>query len=182
MGSAHEDAAFYNARRRQVQISKIFFTIDDERISLIERRRQTLSSYVLATTRLALLVIALAAVIFRQLRRLQRAEGTISAINQALQENNANLSQFKQHLSAANSDFNELLKPEERIQLSADQLLLPSCGSSRSSGWVSTTASALAKSWDTSSTRGIRTEFGLKRRLRYPSEEFEDRVRAIQAV
>jgi DNA-binding FrmR family transcriptional regulator len=259
--SAREDAAFYNARLRQVQISSIFSMIEVERISLIERQRQTLSSYALATTGLALLVIAFAAVIFRQLRRLQRAEGTISAINQALQENNANLSQLNQHLSAANyklneanvikdeyigyyfnvtseyidrvegfknaldkslankqyvstqrivdnlnikrerndlfkgfdsvflklfphfvADFNELLKPEERIQLADGQLLtaelrlfaLIRLGIDDSER----ISKILGYTINTVYTYKART----KKKSRYPSEEFEERVRAIQAV
>jgi DNA-binding FrmR family transcriptional regulator len=259
--NAREDAAFYNARLRQVQISSIFSVIEGERISLIEQQRKTLSIYAIATTTLALLVIAFAAVIFRQLRRLQRAEGTISAINQTLQENNANLSQLNQQLSAANhklneanvikdeyigyyfnvtseyidrvegfknaldkslankqyvstqrivdsinikrerndlfkgfdsvflklfphfvADFNELLKPEERIHLADDQLLtaelrlfaLIRLGIDDSER----ISKILGYTINTVYTYKART----KKKSRYPSEEFEDRVRAIQAV
>jgi hypothetical protein len=259
--NAREDAAFYNARLRQVQISSIFSVIEGERITIIERQRKSLSIYAMATTVLALLVMAFAAVIFRQLRRLQRAEGTISAINQALQENNANLSQLNQQLSAANhklneantikdeyigyyfnitsqyidrvevfknaldkslankqyvstqrivdslnikrerndlfkgfdgvflklfphfvTDFNELLKPEERVHLAEEQLLTPELrlfalirlgidDSERIS-------KILGYTINTVYTYKART----KKKSKYPSEEFEDRVRAIQAV
>ncbi|RYE91120.1 MAG: hypothetical protein EOO37_01185 [Cytophagaceae bacterium] len=248
--NAREDAAFYNARLRQVQISGIFSVIEGERISIIERQRKTLSIYAIATTVLALLVIAFAAVIFRQLRRLQRAEVTISAINQALQENNANLSQLNQQLSAANhklneanvikdeyidrvegfknaldkalankqyistqrivdsinikrerndlfkgfdgvflklfphfvADFNELLKPEERVHLTEDQLLtaelrifaLIRLGIDDSER----ISKILGYTINTVYTYKART----KKKSQYPSEEFEDRVRAIQAV
>lgn len=259
--NAREDAAFYNARLRQVQISSIFSVIEGERISIIERQRKTLSIYAIATTTLALLVIAFAAVIFRQLRRLQRAEVTISAINQALHENNANLSQLNQRLSAANhklneanvikdeyigyyfnitseyidrvegfknaldkaltnkqyastqrivdsinikrerndlfkgfdgvflklfphfvADFNELLKPEEQIYLAEDQLLtaelrifaLIRLGIDDSER----ISKILGYTINTVYTYKART----KKKSRYPSEEFEDRVRTIQAV
>ena len=56
---------------------------------------------------LVLVVIAFATVIFRQLRRLQRAEITISAINETLQTNNENLSQLNQQLQQANHQLNE---------------------------------------------------------------------------
>jgi uncharacterized coiled-coil protein SlyX len=259
--NAREDAAFYNARLRQVQISSIFSVIEGERISIIERQRKTLGIYAIATTVLALLVIAFAAVIFRQLRRLQRAEVTISAINEALQENNAHLSQLNQQLSAANhklneanvikdeyigyyfnitseyidriegfksaldkslankqylstqriidsinikrernelfkgfdgvflklfphfvADFNELLKPEERIHLTEDQLLtaelrlfaLIRLGIDDSER----ISKILGYTINTVYTYKART----KKKSKYPSEEFEDRVRAIQAV
>jgi uncharacterized coiled-coil protein SlyX len=259
--NARQDAAFYNARLRQVQISSIFSVIEGERISLIEQQRKTLGIYAIATTVLALLVIAFAAVIFRQLRRLQRAEVTISAINQALQENNANLNRLNQQLSAANhklneanvikdeyigyyfnitseyidrvegfknalakslaskqylstqrivdslsikrerndlfkgfdgvflklfphfvTDFNALLKPEEQLSLAEGQLLTAELrlfalirlgidDSERISKILGYTISTVY-------TYKART----KKKSRYPSEEFEDRVRAIQAV
>jgi hypothetical protein len=105
--NAREDAAFYNARLRQIQIGGIFSVIEGQRISIIERQRKTLGVYSLATTVLILLVIAFATVIFRQLRRLQRAEATISAINEALQTNNEHLSQLNQQLHESNHNLNE---------------------------------------------------------------------------
>lgn len=104
---ARADAAFYNARLRQIQIGGIFTVIEGQRVSIIERQRKTLGVYSLATTVLILLVIAFAAVIFRQLRRLQRAEKTISAINEALQRNNEHLSQLNQQLHEVNHQLNE---------------------------------------------------------------------------
>lgn len=105
--NAREDAAFYNARLRQIQIVGIFSAIEGQRISIIERQRKTLGVYSLVTTVLILLVIAFATVIFRQLRRLQRAEATISAINEALRTNNEHLSQLNQQLHDANHKLNE---------------------------------------------------------------------------
>ncbi|AMR29436.1 hypothetical protein A0257_21615 [Hymenobacter psoromatis] len=105
--NAREDAAFYNARLRQIQIGGIFSVIEGQRISIIERQRKTLGVYSLATTVLILLVIAFATVIFRQLRRLQRAEATISAINETLQSNNEHLSQLNQQFHDANHKLNE---------------------------------------------------------------------------
>ena len=107
ISSAREDAAFYNARLRQIQIGGIFSVIEGQRVSIIERQRKTLGVYSLATTVLILLVIAFAAVIFRQLRRLQRAEVTISAINEALRHNNERLSQLNHRLHEVNHQLNE---------------------------------------------------------------------------
>ena len=105
--NAREDAGFYNARLRQIQIGSIFSAIEGQRVSIIERQRKTLGVYSLATTMLALLVFAFAAVIFRQLRRLQRAEITISAINNTLQTNNEHLRQLNDQLHQANQKLNE---------------------------------------------------------------------------
>ena len=259
--NAREDAAFYNARLRQIQIGGIFKVIEDERVGIIERQRKTLSIYAIATTALVLLVIAFAAVIFRQLRRLQRAEVTISAINDTLQTNNEHLSQLNQQLQEVNqqlneanvikdeyigyyfnitseyidrvegfknalekslhnkqyistqrivdsinikkerndlfkgfdkvflklfphfvADFNALLKPDEQIHLAEDQLLTAELrifalirlgidDSERISKILSYTISTVY----TYKTRA-------KKKSIYPNEEFEERVRAIQAV
>jgi hypothetical protein len=106
--NAREDAAFYNARLRQIQIGGIFTVIEGERVGIIERQRKTLGVYSIATTVLVLLVIAFATVIFRQLRRLQRAEIMISAINETLQTNNEHLSQLNQQLQQVNRQLNEV--------------------------------------------------------------------------
>jgi uncharacterized coiled-coil protein SlyX len=259
--NAREDAAFYNARLRQVQISRIFSVIEGERISIIERQRQTLSIYAVATTVLALLVIAFAAMIFRQLRRLQRAEVTISAINQALQENNTNLSQLNQQLSAVNhklneanvikdeyigyyfnitseyidrfegfkvaldkslankqysstqrivdslnikrerndlfkgfdgvflklfphfvADFNRLLKPEEQIHLTEDQLLTAELRLFALIRLGIDDSERISKILGYTINTIYTYKARAKKKSRYPSEEFEDRVRAIQAV
>lgn len=105
--NAREDAAFYNARLRQVQIGTIFSIIEGQRINLIERQRKTLGFYAIAITALIAVVIAFAAVNLRQLRRLQRAEATISAINETLQLNNEYLSQLNQQLHESNDKLNE---------------------------------------------------------------------------
>ncbi len=99
---------FYNTRLRQVQISSIFSVIEGQRISIIERQRKTLGIYSIITTVLILLVIAFATVIFRQLKRMQRAEATISAINETLQANNEHLSLLNQQLNEANHKLNEV--------------------------------------------------------------------------
>ena len=259
--NAREDAAFYNARLRQIQIGGIFTVIEGERVGIIERQRKTLGVYAIATTVLVLVVLAFAAVIFRQLRRLQRAEGTISAINETLQTNNENLSQLNHQLQAVNhqlneaniikdeyigyyfnitseyidrvegfknalekslhnkqyvstqrivdginikkerndlfkgfdkvflklfphfvGDFNLLLKPDEQIHLAEDQLLTAELrifalirlgidDSERISKILGYTISTVY----TYKTRA-------KKKSIYPSEEFEERVRAIQAV
>ena len=105
--NAREDAAFYNARLRQIQIGSIFNIIEGQRVGIIEGQRQRLGIYAIATTLLVLLVLVFAAVIWRQLRRLQRAKNTITAINETLQGNNEHLSQLNQQLHDVNHQVNE---------------------------------------------------------------------------
>lgn len=105
--SAREDATFYNARLRQMQINTIFSVIEGQKIDIIEQQRQSLTVYAVVTTALILLSIAFAAIIFRQLRKLQRAEAVISAANATLQANNEHLSELNEQFQAANRQLNE---------------------------------------------------------------------------
>lgn len=254
INEAQEDATFFNSRLRQVQIGGIFSAIETQRISLIEKQRKALTIYAIATTALVLAVIAFAVVVFRQLRRLQRADAIISTINEELQRSNQHLSQLNQKLNEANrikdeyigyyfnissgyidkiegikhsldktlaskqystsqktvdsinikkernelfkgfdtvflklfpdfvAQFNALLRPEEQISLGEDQLLntelrifalirLGIDDSERISRILGYTLSTIY----TYKTR-------VKKKSRYPSDEFERRVRAIQAA
>ncbi len=105
--NAREDAAFYNARLRQIQINTIFSVIEGQKINIIEQQRKTLTFYVVVMAVLVVLVISFATIIFRQLRRLQRAEATISVINDTLQANNEHLSQLNQQFHLTNQKLNE---------------------------------------------------------------------------
>ncbi len=254
INEAQEDATFFNSRLRQVQIGGIFSAIENERITLIEKQRKTLTIYAIATTALVLAVLAFAVVIFKQLKRLQRADAIISTINEELQRSNQHLSQLNQKLNEANrikdeyigyyfnissgyidkietikhsldktltskqystsqktvdninikkernelfkgfdtvflklfpnfvGAFNALLRPEEQISLSEDQLLntelrifalvrLGIDDSERISKILGYTISTIY----TYKTR-------VKKKSLYPSEEFESRVRSIQAA
>ncbi|RZK31958.1 MAG: tetratricopeptide repeat protein [Hymenobacter sp.] len=259
--NAREDAAFYNARLRQIQIGGIFTVIEGERVGIIERQRKTLGVYALATTALVLLVLAFAAVIFRQLRRLQRAEGIISAINDTLQTNNAHLSQLNHQLQAVNqqlnevnvikdeyigyyfnitseyidrvegfknalekslqskqysstqrivdsinikkerndlfkgfdgvflklfphfiADFNALLKPDEQIHLAEDQLLTAELRIFALIRLGIDDSERISKILGYTISTVYTYKARAKKKSGYPNEEFEDRVRAIQAV
>lgn len=105
--SAREDAAFYNARLRQIQINTIFSVIEGQKINLIEQQRKSLAVYAAVTTALILLSLAFAVIIFRQLRRLQRADAVISATNATLQASNEHLSLLNEQFQAANRQLNE---------------------------------------------------------------------------
>lgn len=259
--NAREDAAFYNARLRQIQINDIFTVIENERVSIIEKQRKTLSVYAIATTALVLLVLAFAAVIFRQLRRLQRAEALISAINETLQAKNEHLSQLNQQLQEVNSqlgevnvikdeyigyyfnitseyidrvegfknalekslhnkqyvstqrivdsinikkerndlfkgfdkvflklfphfvsDFNLLLKPDERIHLAEDQFLTAELRIFALIRLGIEDSERISKILGYTISTVYTYKARAKKKSVYPSEEFEERVRAIQAV
>jgi tetratricopeptide (TPR) repeat protein len=85
---AMEDANFYGARYRKMQVASILPVIETERFSRVETRRKMLMTYSLIIT---LSVITLAAVFYvinRQYRKLQKAEHAISTANYQLKESN----------------------------------------------------------------------------------------------
>ncbi|MBC6698688.1 DUF6377 domain-containing protein [Hymenobacter puniceus] len=99
---AREQAAFYKARQRQIEISHISSVIEGQKISIIERQRKSLKVYAVAVTLLALFVVGFVVIIFKQLRKLQKAGQLISATNQALQARNHDLGRLNTGLHEAN--------------------------------------------------------------------------------
>jgi len=99
---AREEAAFYKARQRQVEISHISSIIEGEKVSIIEQQRQSLrrNSWVLAG--LAAFGAVCTLVIFAQLRRLQRADKRVLASNEELRAAIGQLNQLNMRLNEAN--------------------------------------------------------------------------------
>lgn len=99
---AREEAAFYKARQRQVELSHVSFVIEGQKISIIEQQRQQLrrNNWVLAA--LAVFGAGCALVILAQLRRLQRADRQVRAANQELRAAIEQLHQLNLGLHEAN--------------------------------------------------------------------------------
>lgn len=99
---ARDEAAFYKARQRQVEISHISSIIEGEKVGIIEQQRQTLqrNSWVLAG--LAAFGAVCTLVIFLQLRRLQRADKRVLASNEELRAAIGQLHQLNGRLNEAN--------------------------------------------------------------------------------
>ncbi|WP_210513917.1 DUF6377 domain-containing protein [Hymenobacter terricola] len=99
---AREDAAFYKARQRQIEISHVSSIIEGQKINIIENQRKSLKTYAIIMTLLAGVVIGFAVVSFRQLRRLRKADQLIFAANRELLERNGELRQLNSGLNEAN--------------------------------------------------------------------------------
>ena len=92
---ALEDASFYNARHRQLEIGYILPIIEEERSNLIEKQKERISRVlVLSFTLLILLIIAFC-IIWMQLKRLNQAK-------QIIQKNNDELIALNNNLMEAN--------------------------------------------------------------------------------
>lgn len=106
---AMDDATYYGARHRQVQISSIMPIIEAKRIKTIEEQRRSLFIYSSIITVLVFFVIAFAFIIFRQLKKLRIADNIIKEANATLQENNKSLGELNKNLSTANKIKNEYI-------------------------------------------------------------------------
>ena len=99
---AREDATFYKARQRQIEISHVSSIIEGQKINIIESQRKSLKTYAIVMTLLTGVVIAFAVVSVRQVRRLRKADQLIFAANGELLERNDELRQLNSGLNEAN--------------------------------------------------------------------------------
>ena len=99
---ARDEAAFYKARQRQVEISHISSVIEGEKVSIIEQQRQTLRRNTWVLAGLAAFGAVCTLVILAQLRRLQRADKRVLASNKELRAAIGQLNQLNMRLNEAN--------------------------------------------------------------------------------
>ena len=99
---ARDDAAFYKARQRQIEMSHMSSVIEGQKINIIENQRRSLKTYAIIMTLLAGVVIGFAVLSFRQLRRLRKADQLIFATNRELLARNGELHQLNSGLNEAN--------------------------------------------------------------------------------
>lgn len=121
---AMQDAMFYGARQRKIQAGAILPIIEDEKIATVEGERRILIGYASVVTLLLLALVALAVVIFRQVRKLRIAQQIISDANAKTQEINHQLveankikEEYIGYFFNVNSDyFNKVEKFKKAIE------------------------------------------------------------------
>ena len=99
---AREEANFYKARQRQIEISHVSSIIEGQKINIIENQRKSLKTYAIIMTLLAGVVIGFAVISVKQLRKVRKADQVIFAANQELQARNDVLRQLNDDLNEAN--------------------------------------------------------------------------------
>jgi tetratricopeptide (TPR) repeat protein len=82
---AMDDATYYGARQRKIQVSAILPVIAGERINTEEEQKQMLFLYAALLTVLAAIIIAFAVIINKQLKKLKVADKIIMEANHELQ-------------------------------------------------------------------------------------------------
>jgi tetratricopeptide (TPR) repeat protein len=88
---AVNDAAFYGARQRKVQLSAILSLIEGEKINRVESEKSTVITYAVIVTLLLVLLVILTIIVFRQVQKLKLAKQTITQAHTHQQEINARL-------------------------------------------------------------------------------------------
>jgi tetratricopeptide (TPR) repeat protein len=88
---AFDDATFYNARHRKIEIGAVLPIIEGERLSATERQKKQLMRYSVLITILSILLITFALIIYKQLKELKKVKRKLQDINADLQEINDSL-------------------------------------------------------------------------------------------
>lgn len=86
INQAMNDATYYGARQRKMQVSAILMVIAGEKINSVEEQRKILFIYASLLTLLAAIVILFAFIIYRQLKKLKKADKLIIETNISLRE------------------------------------------------------------------------------------------------
>jgi len=102
---ALEDAEFYGALQRKVEISSILPVIAASELNEVEWHRKIWSQFGIAISLFSLVVIAFAFIIFKQLRKIQQADIRINNINHKLVEANKIKEEYLGYYFTVTSDY-----------------------------------------------------------------------------
>lgn len=84
--AAMDDATYYGARQRKIQVGAILPVIAGQRINHVEDQRRALIFYASLLTALSITIIVFAVIIYKQLQKLKLADKVILQANQNLQD------------------------------------------------------------------------------------------------
>lgn len=104
---AIQDAIYYGARQRQVQVSSILPIIEVAQVNAVEAQKKLLILYSSIATLLLLGLIVLFIIVNKQNKKLKIAQSTIAEANRKEQEINQKLSIANAKLSEVNSKLSE---------------------------------------------------------------------------
>jgi tetratricopeptide (TPR) repeat protein len=110
---AIDDASFYGARLRKVQVSTILPIIQARKINYVESQRKQWITYATIASTLLLLLVFLLIVIFRQFSKLKKAKQIITEAHISLEEANASLHTANLDLQQVNAKLSEANKIKE---------------------------------------------------------------------
>ena len=125
---AVNDALFYGARQRKVQLSAILPLIEAEKLNIVEKEKETVVRYAVIVTLLLLILITLIIVVFRQFNKLKLAKQLITKahhqqqlVNNKLMEANKIKEEYVGYFFSGNSEFYTRI---EKFKRSIEQKIL----------------------------------------------------------
>lgn len=109
---AMDDARLYNARQRKVELAAIMPIIESEQMAMVVQQRRSLVWFAVVVSFLAMVVIAFAIIIYRQLQRIRRVKEILQDtnlqlehINKSLEDANRIKDEYIGYFFSANSDY-----------------------------------------------------------------------------
>ena len=110
---ANEDAVFFGARQRKIEIVEILPYIEQQVIQRIEQQKQRLVVLGIVVSTLLIFVVILAIIIYRQMINLKEAKAEVTEANQNLQEANRKKEEQNVQLQKTNQMLLEANKIKE---------------------------------------------------------------------
>ncbi len=116
---ALDDANFYNARQRKIEVGRTLPIIEAGRFAIIEEQKDKLLTYAVIISVLFVLFVIATVIILMQKKRLSKARSMILRQNSELRASNEQLRSIQEKISIQNSDLitmNEKLKEAHKIK------------------------------------------------------------------
>ncbi len=116
---ALDDANFYNARQRKIEVGRVLPIIEAGRFNIIKQQKDKLLIYAILISVLFVLFVVATFIILMQKKRLNSARLLILQQNTDLQQSNEQLTKVQKKISKQNIDLlrvNEKLKEVHRIK------------------------------------------------------------------
>jgi tetratricopeptide (TPR) repeat protein len=107
---ALDDAFFYNARHRQLEIGYILPIIEGERMDVIQNQKDTIFVFLVFISILLIALIVAFFIIWKQLKRLNQAKQIIQKSNESLIEANKIKDEYIGYFFSLHSEFIEKLE------------------------------------------------------------------------
>ncbi len=104
---ALQDAEFYGARQRQIQITAVLPLIIAQKVNFIESEKKRFLVYLVSTLLLALLIVVISVLLYRQLKEVRAKEKIIEHTNARLETMNLELVEVNKQVVRANRQFAE---------------------------------------------------------------------------
>jgi cell division protein FtsB len=110
---ALEDAYFYGAQHRKIQIANLLPIIQGTQLKIVEGQKKDLFYYSITATILALFIILFAVIIYLQYRKLAGAKLALTRSHQNLEKTNAQLAEANFKLGETNNILEDANKIKE---------------------------------------------------------------------